>query len=47
MEEQDFFEDNSDNDYQDYDEDQTWGQERGLCDMADNCYGCPYAAECF
>ncbi len=26
---------------------QTWGQESGLCDCADNCYGCPHAASCF
>jgi hypothetical protein len=49
MEEEDFFEKDYDydNDYQDYDDTKTWGQKRGLCDIADNCYGCPYATECF
>ena len=26
---------------------ETWGQERGLCDCVDNCYGCPHAPICF
>jgi hypothetical protein len=42
------FEDDCGEEEYDYDDDfQTWGQKRGLCDIADNCYGCPYAAECF
>lgn len=33
--------------YDDWDAQRTWGQKRGLCDIADNCYGCPYADQCF
>ncbi|HPS72614.1 MAG TPA: hypothetical protein PLM70_10185 [Bacteroidales bacterium] len=33
--------------YDDWDDQRTWGQKRGLCDIADNCYGCPYADQCF
>jgi hypothetical protein len=50
--------DDEDDDYDedDYNEDRgsddeeyyaLWGQKRGLCDIADNCYGCPYADKCF
>jgi hypothetical protein len=47
-EDEDYLDDNED-EYQESSDDgyQTWGQKRRLCDIADNCYGCPYAAECF
>jgi hypothetical protein len=36
------------NDLKDNEEDHsTWGQKRGLCDSADNCYSCPYSDKCF
>jgi len=47
------FENMNDDDFEnsnDYDSDyksETWGQENDLCDIADNCFGCPYAGECF
>jgi hypothetical protein len=36
-----------DDNYQDFDNYELWGQKRGLCDKADDCYSCPYADECF
>ncbi len=33
--------------YDNWDDQSTWGQNRGFCDMADNCYECPYANRCF
>jgi hypothetical protein len=31
----------------DYEHDQTWGQENGMCSSFDSCFECPYAGECF
>jgi hypothetical protein len=47
MIEDDFSDYEEESDDYDADDFETWGSKRGLCDIADNCYGCPYADECF
>lgn len=53
FENQEDFEDSHDDEYinsgsnDDWDDQRTWGQKRGFCDLADNCYGCSYADQCF